>query len=126
MSDEQVKRSSRGKNNRRKGANLERDMCNIFRQYGFQADRTAPMQARNGNQQEEKNYPDVIVYGAWVDKADFLIECKNWKQYTARKIWEWMEANAAHAVVFKVDRKRPLVAIEPEMLAKLIAGYHKE
>lgn len=124
-SDEKEKLRKRGRNNKAKGASFERTGCEYFRSVGFTADRTAPMQAKTKGQDQSKDYPDVIVYDAWLDGSDFLVECKNWKQFTARKLWDWLEETGAHAVLFKLPRKKPLIAIDPEVFAKLLGEYHE-
>ena len=127
--EEKEARRRRGKNNKTKGSNLERKSCNYFRSVGLIADRTAPMQAKNpsGKQTVEgsKDYPDVIVYNSWVDGNDFKIECKNWKQFTVRKLWDWLDEHNAHAIIFKVYGKKPLIAVDPEVFAELLGVYNE-
>lgn len=88
-----------GKLSRNKGASFEREVVRLLNQYNLNAKRTAPMQAGHSN------------YFGDVECDLGLVECKR----RARGFSLLYEALAdADCVIFRDDRKKPLIAFELE------------
>jgi len=86
-----------GKLSRNKGAGFEREIVRLLNQYDLNAKRTAPMQAGHSS-----CFPDV--------ESDLgLVECKR-RARGFSTLYQALES--ADCVIFRDDRKEPLIAFE--------------
>lgn len=95
-----------GKASRDKGANFERRVVHMFREYHFEAVRIPLSGAAEG-------FPgDVLVTVGWQEDP-LRVECKK-RADGFREIYRWLEGN--DLLVIGADRKEPL-AVMPLKLA---------
>ena len=100
-----VKNQKRGKRNRQRGAELQREVVILAKKYNL----TAHNRDRGGAQHE---------------KGDVQILKKYWGCKRRKKIARWLYSEKEEVgVFFREDRGRVLVSIDAEDLLKLISRY---
>lgn len=111
-----------GKLSREKGKRFERYVANLFKDWGYEAHRTAQFRGNTGQAGDVEGIPGLHL------------ECKHYK--AIGRVYEWYEqaerdARAAGkgelpTVIFKADCQPPMVMMNFEHWIQLYNAYHSE
>lgn len=113
-----------GKLSREKGKRFERYVANLFKDWGYDAHRTAQFRGNTGQAGDVEGIPGIHI------------ECKHYKEIG--RVYDWYEQSESDAraagkgelptVVFKADNKPPMVMMHFEDWIQLYNEWlsHKE
>jgi len=100
-----------GKMSRAKGARVEREIVTLLQNAGIPAKRTAPLQTNRANEA-----PDILA--SPLNGVEISIEVK--ARAKGSQFHNWL--NEADALVYRVNKKPPLVVLPFDTWLKLIGG----
>lgn len=116
-----------GKMSRDKGAQGEREVVRFFREYGLDAQRTAPLQAglRRSKHEISKN-ADVLVEAA----DDLHIEVKRDQRMSVDAMWRQANSEAPPSklpvLVYRRNAEKWKAVVPLSLLASLLAATRKD
>lgn len=109
-----------GKLSREKGKRFERYVANLFKDWGYDAHRTAQFRGNTGDAGDVEGIPGIHI------------ECKHYKEIG--RVYDWYEQAESDAraagkgelptVVFKADNKPPMVMMHFEDWIQLYNEWH--
>lgn len=109
-----------GVKHKRKGSRIEREMVELFLEIGIHAERV-PL---SGAARYKGNGADIDVYPFGIDEESWQFEVKGRKNGDGLRLPErWLGAN--DGLLFKRDRRKPLVVLPWESLEALLVAVRK-